>query len=59
MAEKMLRTAELAARLNVSVRTLEGWRYHGTGPPAVRLSPKAVRYPEAEVERWLAERTDP
>lgn len=45
-------TEQLAAHLNVSVRTVEGWRYRGGGPPYIHAGRRA-RYLPADVNRWL------
>jgi excisionase family DNA binding protein len=37
------------------VRTLERWRYAGTGPAFVRVG-KHVRYRLADLDAWIAER---
>jgi excisionase family DNA binding protein len=55
-SDRMLTTRQVAERLGVSIRTVETWRYRGEGPPGVSLARKAVRYPEAALEAWLAER---
>jgi len=46
-----------ASYLNVSERTLEGWRARGTGPKFIRpSSTKGVRYREADIVVWLRTR---
>jgi excisionase family DNA binding protein len=56
---RLLKPAEVAERLRVSLKTLEGWRRRGTGPVFVRLGGRDVRYPEGELERWItANRSD-
>lgn len=44
---------EEAARLSLSLRTLQSWRTRGDGPAYLKLG-KAVRYNPMEVDRWLA-----
>ena len=44
---------EVAARLGVSPRTLEGWRYRGRGPAFLKLEGKVV-YRLSDVERFEA-----
>jgi hypothetical protein len=39
----------------VSVRTVEGWRHDGSGPPFVQVG-KGVRYDPVKVQAWLGER---
>ncbi len=46
----------LARRLNVTPRTLQGWRVRGGGPPFVKISSRCVRYPLAALDQWLEER---
>ncbi len=50
----MLTTAEAAARLNVSQRTLIRWRQSIPiiGPPPIRLG-NAIRYAEQDVNYWI------
>lgn len=43
-----LTTAEVAKLCRVSLRTVEGWRYRGQGPPFVKLENGQVRYPARE-----------
>ncbi|MEU2202888.1 helix-turn-helix domain-containing protein [Microbacterium oleivorans] len=48
-----------AAHLDVSERTLEGWRARGTGPRFIRLSStKGVRYREQDIVAWMRTRED-
>jgi excisionase family DNA binding protein len=53
--DKLMTNPELAAYLQVPLSTVYEWRYRRTGPPGVRIG-KHVRYREADVERWLADR---
>lgn len=50
----MLTTAEAAARLDVSQRTLIRWRQSVPiiGPPPIRIG-SAIRYAEADVNSWI------
>ena len=50
--EKLLRTGDVANRLGVPAKTLEMWRYRGTGPPFVKLG-RLVRYVESDLEEWV------
>lgn len=52
----LLTPEEAAARLSVAVQTLAHWRVRGTGPNFIHLSARCVRYPEFDLEDWLAER---
>jgi transcriptional regulator with XRE-family HTH domain len=49
-----LTQAQLAQRLGVSQRTLEGWRYRGKGPAYLRLEGR-IAYRLADVERFELE----
>lgn len=53
----MLDTPAVAARLGRSVRTLKRWRKEKVGPPYVRTETGGVLYDEAELEKWLKDRT--
>jgi hypothetical protein len=46
-----LTQAQLAQRLGVSQRTLEGWRYRGKGPAYLRLGGR-IAYRLTDVERF-------
>lgn len=50
----LLRTAELAAAIGASPKTVRNWRTQGYGPRYVRLSPNDVRYDPADIEAWIA-----
>lgn len=43
---------DVAALLGVSVDTVKRWRLEGSGPPAVYLTPRTVRYRRESVEAW-------
>lgn len=49
---------QLAARLGVSLRTIERWRVTGEGPVYLRAGRRCV-YPVASVETWEAARLHP
>jgi excisionase family DNA binding protein len=53
-----LTATELAELLRVSAPTLARWRAAEPlqGPPFVRIE-GSIRYPRADVQRWLDERT--
>jgi predicted DNA-binding transcriptional regulator AlpA len=53
---ELLSQRQVALRLGVSARTLEGWRARGVGPPFLRLSARAVRYRSSDLEQWLDQR---
>ena len=46
---------DVSTFLGVPVATLYQWRHLGTGPKAYRLG-KHLRYRQADVEAWLADR---
>ena len=46
---------QVANWLNLSKRTLQGWRVKGEGPPFEKFG-RSVRYAVATVEEWIAER---
>jgi excisionase family DNA binding protein len=49
----LMTTRQLAERLGVSVRTIEGWRRTGTGPRFVKVG-RVARYHPDDVARWVA-----
>lgn len=53
----LLREEEAAKFLNVSPRTLQGWRVTGGGPPFVKYSNRCVRYRQEDLDQWIEERT--
>jgi excisionase family DNA binding protein len=54
----LLTIDEVADYLGVPARTVEAWRYKGTGPPGFRIG-KHVRYRPEDVDRWLEQQADP
>jgi hypothetical protein len=54
-ADALLRPAEAASLLALSVRTLEGLRLRGGGPPFVRLQ-RSVRYRRGDLIDWVLNR---
>lgn len=48
----LLTPSELATILQVPVKTLTAWRYHGTGPVWVRVG-RYIRYRPSDVQSWL------
>jgi excisionase family DNA binding protein len=53
---QLLTTAAAAERLELSVRTLEKWRYERRGPTYRRMG-RTVRYDTDDLDRWLAAQT--
>lgn len=47
---------QLAERLGVSERTIDRFRVNGDGPRFLRVGPRRIVYPLAEVLRWEAGR---
>lgn len=56
LVEKLLRTEDVATLLGVPAKTLEMWRYRGTGPRFVKLG-RLVRYAESDLAEWMLSRT--
>ena len=52
--ERLMRVDEVAAYLQVPVKTLYRWRHHGTGPGAIRVG-RYLRYRRSEIAAWLNE----
>jgi excisionase family DNA binding protein len=54
MDEQLLTTEQAAAYLNLKPTTLEQWRWErgDDGPPFLRLSRRAVRYRQSDLEAW-------
>jgi predicted DNA-binding transcriptional regulator AlpA len=50
--DELLSPDQLAAELDVSPRTLPGWRLRGLGPPYVKVG-ALVRYRRSDVDAWL------
>jgi DNA-binding transcriptional regulator YiaG len=55
LVRRLLKEAEVAKRLNVSIRTLQTWRVRGGGPPFLKLG-ASVRYDGSVLESWEAGR---
>ena len=53
-SQRHLNEVELASLLNMSERTLQGWRLKGRGPAFVKFG-GSVRYSTDTVEAWIAE----
>lgn len=51
---RLIRTEEVAERLNVHPSTVRRWRLDGVGPRFLRIG-KLYRYPSADLEAWIAE----
>jgi hypothetical protein len=56
--EDVLRTTpEAATQLKVKTATMEAWRVRGGGPEYVRLSARAIRYRQSDLDRFIRDRT--
>lgn len=56
--EVLWTTEQAAAYLQVDPRLLAGWRSRRTGPPAVRVGPRLLRYRKADLDAWIEEWTE-
>lgn len=54
--KSLLSTADAAVRLGLAPCTLEKMRCVGGGPPFIKLSPRAVRYAEEDLDAWVDSR---
>lgn len=52
MAPPLLRAADVALLLSVSVKSVYRWAGQGA-LPAVKLSDRVIRFDPAEIEAWL------
>jgi excisionase family DNA binding protein len=50
--DRLLSAQEVAEYLNVPISTLYSWRYHGNGPPGLRVG-KHLRYRRADIQAWV------
>ena len=53
-ADRLLSVDDLAAYLDVPVKTIYAWRHRSTGPRGFRVG-RHLRFRWADVEEWLAE----
>src|SRR5436305_1445543 len=52
-----LRSEGHAAKyLGITQRALQSWRSRGGGPKYVRLSARAIRYRQCDLDAWIVER---
>lgn len=56
-ADRLLTEEQAAEFLNLSVRTLQGWRCNGFGPKFVRISRRMIRYRRQDLLDWINSRT--
>lgn len=52
-----LKPEDLAAELDVPLRTVYVWNHKGTGPPGKKIG-RHIRYRRDAVDQWLATRTE-
>ncbi|MGH3693270.1 MAG: helix-turn-helix transcriptional regulator [Pseudonocardiaceae bacterium] len=55
---ELLRAAQVAHALQVSVSTVRAWAQQDKGPPHVRIGSQ-LRFPASAFEEWFAERQNP
>lgn len=53
-AAAVLTGKQVAAALGVTLRTFDGWRAAGKGPPEIRFGPRCIRYRVSAVREFLA-----
>ncbi len=58
MTAGLLRPAQAAEYLGLSIRALEDWRRTGRGPPWLRLGHRTIRYRQTALDDWLDECED-
>jgi predicted DNA-binding transcriptional regulator AlpA len=49
----LITVTELAAFLQIPIKTLYAWRSQGIGPKGIKVG-RFVRYAERDVAKWLA-----
>jgi excisionase family DNA binding protein len=54
----LLTVKEVSRRLRVSPEKLRRWRVQGEGPRYVRIGHRSLRYPEAEVEKFIQDKLE-
>ncbi len=50
---ELINEAEAAKFLNLTARTIQGYRYKGGGPRYVRISPRCVKYRRIDCRDWV------
>lgn len=56
--DRLINVHDLAAYLEVPVKTLYAWRYRREGPPGFRVG-RHLRYRWSDVQSWIQLRIDP
>ena len=54
--QSLIDERDAAKFLSLSVRTMQGFRYRGGGPPTYRLSARCVRYRRRDLLEWATKR---
>lgn len=54
--EPLIKAEQVAQLVGTSVGQLAQWRFHGDGPPFIKLG-RSVRYRWSDVEAWLDDNT--
>ena len=52
----LLTEIEAAEYLQLTRRALQAWRCQGKGPKFVKISARAVRYRQGDLEQWVEDR---
>ena len=55
-ADRLLRLSEVAARTGLGRTTIYRKMREGSFPEPLRIGARAVRWPESEIEAWVAAR---
>ena len=55
--DRLLTVEDLANFLDVPIKTLYAWRYHGEGPVGFRVG-RYIRYRRTDVEAWIERQLD-
>jgi predicted DNA-binding transcriptional regulator AlpA len=54
--DRLMTPSQLAEMLSLPLASIYDMRYRGTGPRAIKLTGKALRFRLSDVESWLKER---
>lgn len=55
---ELLTVRAAADYLKVATGTLYNWRHAGTGPPAVTVGVRSVRYRRSDLDAWIDEQSE-
>lgn len=50
---EMLTEVDAAKKLNIAIKTLQGWRLKGGGPNFCKFG-RSVRYRTTDIENWIS-----